>query len=150
MALVYKRIINEHKKIENYDMVYKITTINNEILCKSNIRIKYKNKNYLITIFYDKSYPFKCPNKILLNNINILTVYDKIMNQNSDLFLVNLYTKSIMCNANWSVMLSLKTIIDEIIKIINYKDLYIKRKLLDLIISKYTNQHLDFLHFYLL
>ena len=150
MAFIYKRIINERKKIDNYDMIYKITTINNEILCKSNIYIKYKNCNYLITLFYDRSYPFKSPNKILLNNINILTIYDKIMNQNSDLFLVNLYTKSITCNANWTVMLSLKTIIDEIIKIIHYKDLYIKRKLLDQIINKYSNQNLDFLHFYLL
>jgi ubiquitin-protein ligase len=162
MSNVYKRIINEHLKL-NHDMeknsdiflyksfVYKITTIeNDDILFKSEIEIKYKNKTHKILILYDKNYPFSCPNKILLNDKNILDIYKKIMTENKDLFLKCICCNSLLCDDKWTIKKTLINIFNEIIKIIDYDELYIKRQLLNKITNKFTNQHLDYLHYYLL
>lgn len=161
MFSTYKRIIQEyttlnndikHKKNNDYNnFVYKIITIDNSlILFKSEIEICYKNKNHNIDIYYKNNYPFIPPVKLLLNGSNIFQIYKTIMTDNSDIIKDCMYSKSLLCNNKWLVMNTIKNIIEEILKIIDYKDLYIKRILLNKITEKYTNQHLDYLHYYLL
>ena len=160
MSSVYKRIINKYKNLNNKiiknlnnykfnNFIYKIITIENgDILFKSEIKITYKNKKYDITIFYNKNYPFSPPFKILLNNSNIFQIYRNIIYNNKNIINNCLCCKSIC--SKWVVIYTLEDILKEIIKIIDYKELYIKRQLLNLIIVKFTNQNLDYLHSYLL
>ena len=162
MSSTYRRIINEHKtlnnkfslNIDNYNykkFIYKIITIENgNILFKSELNIEYKNKNHNIDIFYKKNYPFSPPSKILLNGNNIFHHYQNIMKKNKDIIEGCICCKSLLCSDIWTVMNTLENIIEEILKIIDYKDLYIKRRLLNKITENYTNQHLDYLHYYLL
>lgn len=161
MSSTYRRIIQEHailnKDIEHHknnnyhDFLYKIITIDNGlVLFKSEIQINYKNKNHYIDVFYKKNYPFSSPLKLLLNGTNIFKIYKKIMNDNKDIITDCICCKSLLCSNIWVVMNTIKNIIEEILKIIDYKNLYIERRLLNKITEKYTNQHLDYLHYYLL
>lgn len=162
MSAVYKRIINEYKNLNNKiienpnnykynNFIYKIITIENgDVLFKSEINITYKNKKHDITIFYKKNYPFSPPSKILLNNSNIFQVYRNIMDNNKDIINNCLCCESLLCSSKWNVINILEDILKEIIKVIDYKQLYIKRQLLNLITVQFTNQNLDYLHSYLL
>ncbi len=157
----YTRIINEYKNFNNLyienrknflfdEFEYKIITIDyNHIFIKCNIQFLYKNNKYVINIYYSKNYPFIKPSKIELNNCNILDIYKNIMIKNNDLIKEkdnNFY----ICSNNWSVNYTIENILNQIIKIIDYNDLYIKRNLLNKIINAYTNEDLNYLHYYLL
>ncbi len=162
----YKRIINEYcllnkqfiynnNKYAFSEFTYKIHTINSyNIKFKSEVTILYKSKKYNINLFYDINYPFHYPCKIELNNINIVDEYKKIMSKNNDLF--NKQNQDLCCNSilvnnnKWHCRYTINEILTEIIKVIDYKDLHIKRILLNKICNKYTNQSLDYLHHYLL
>ena len=162
MSIIYKRILNEyqmlnnliHNNPENYEFknfIYKIITIDSEnILFKSEININYNNTDYNIKIFYDRYYPFNAPCKLLINNINIFEYYKEIIEKNKDIINKCLHNESILCNHKWVIYYNLENIVREVLKIIDYKQLYIKRQLLNLITEKYTNQNLDYLHSYLL
>ena len=157
MSIAYKRILYEYQTLNNkldqfeYNKFsYKIIIEKLNIFFKTEIIINYKNKNYIIIIFYKKNYPFESPYKILLENINILDIYNKIISNNKDLKLNYLLEKSLLCNNNWSVKNTIQDLLNEIILIINYKNIHIKRKLLNKIIDKYTIENMDYLHFYLL
>jgi hypothetical protein len=138
------------KDIKN--VIYKIHTINNDkIFYKIEITFNFKNKDHKCNIYYDKRYPFVPPVKLEIDNINIFDEYNIIMRDNNDLFGTQcICCKSIICCNNWTINFNINTILDEIIKVINYKELKIKRNLLNVIISKYTNQNLDYLHYYLI
>lgn len=156
MSICYKRLIKEFTNIiiknDIKDFIYKIHTIdNNNVFYKVELNFNYVNKNNVINIYYDKTYPFKPPSKIEINNINIFDEYNIIMKDNWDLLGKDcICCKSIICGNNWTINLNINNILDEIIKVIDYKELKIKRNLLDKIINKYTNQNLDYLHYYLL
>jgi hypothetical protein len=167
MSICYKRLIKEFSNIiiknniEN--LIYKIRTIpgpgphmhikidtDTNIFYKVEITFNYMKKNHIINIHYDKFYPFKPPSKIEIDNVNIFDEYNIIMKDNNDLFGKDcICCKSLVCSNNWVVNSNINNILDEIIKVINYKQLKIKRNLLDKIINKYTNQNLDYLHYYL-
>ena len=103
------------------------------------------------TIPCDKLYPFQSPLKLEINDNNIFSLYKKIMSENRTLLNNNcLCCESLLCNSNWGVSKNIIHILKEIKKVIDYNELYIKRKLLNKIALKYTNQHLDYLEQYLL
>lgn len=142
---------NIDELIENFE--YKIHTISSgEILFKTDINIKLQNsKNHKIVVYYDNNYPFRCPRKVEIDGYDIFLLYKQIMNKNGDILQHRcLCCKSILCSANWVISYNIKSIILECINTIYYTELYIKRKLLDKIINKYTNEDISFLHNYLL
>jgi len=158
MTEVYKIIIGEYHELNN-DIInnsdkyiyknfeYKIHTIqSSNILFKCYINIIYKNIKYEIITYYNNLYPHNCPTKIQINGINMIDIYNDIISKNNDLFKKSLLSWF----NNWTDQYSIRDIIDEVIKIIEYKELYIKRILLNKITSKYTNEYLDYLHYYLI
>ena len=162
----YRRLIHEYKNINEtiYALtpIYTLTQINNfsykiqvvdsdNILCSSKINFLYKKENYEIDINYNKYYPFKGPDKLYINGINIFSLYIKIVNLNNDFFKNNcLCCKSLLCSSNWVINKTINDLIKEIILVIDYKKLYVKRILLRKIIEKYTTQDLSFMEKYLL
>ena len=131
---------------------YKIYVINSGItLFKASINFIYKKQEYDILINYNGNYPFSSPEKVEINGINLLKKFNTITQQNIDLLFNRcLCCETILCSNNWSPNRKIEHILVEILKAIDYNDLYIKRILLNKICTKYTNQHLDFLHEYLL
>lgn len=156
MVSTYKRLINEYKKVyeieEVYNLSYKLQTINSgNVMFKCDINFDYNKLKYKIIIYYSKLYPFECPLKLEINDNNIFNIYKKIMSENRTLLNNNcLCCESLLCNSNWNISKNLIHILKEIIMVIDYNELYIKRKLLKKITQKYTNQHLDYLEQYLL
>ena len=154
MSITYKRLIHEYKKINEIEnnLTYKLYIINSgDVMFKCDIIFLYNNIEYNIKIYYSNFYPFKSPLKIEINNYNIFTLYKKIMSKNSTLLNNNcLCCESLLCNSNWDVSKNVIDILKEIKKVIDYNELYIKRKLLNKIALKYTNQYLDYLEQYLL
>lgn len=156
----YRRLINEYKNINEivYTLIpinnfsYKIHVVDNDnILCSSKINFLYKKENYEIYINYNKYYPFKEPEKLYINGTNIFSMYNKIVNLNNDFFKNDcLCCKSLLCTTNWSINKTINDLIKEIILVIDYKKLYVKRILLRKIIEKYTTQDLCFMEKYLL
>jgi hypothetical protein len=155
----YKRLIHEYTKLnieENNKPInkfsYKLITIDsNNIMYKSEINFIYKKVNYSIILLYNQYYPFRGPDKLTINGINIVKLYNIIMNKNKDILGNScLCCKSLLCTANWSINKNINDLIKEILNVIDYKYLYIKRLLLRKIICKYTNQDLDFMEKYLL
>ena len=137
----YKRLLNELKQLE---YPYSINTIDNGFL----IYFNYKNHN--ITIKYSDVYPFKPPTKIYINNIDTITIYKDIMSKNKE-FNKCLCCSSLLCEYNWSIQFNIKyNIINEINKIFNYRKYYIYKRLLHLIVNKYTKQDMSYLYQYLL
>lgn len=131
---------------------YKIYVINSSItLFKASVNFIYKKQEYDILINYNGNYPFSSPEKVEINGINLLKKFNTISQQNIDLLFNRcLCCETILCSNNWSPNRKIEHILIEILKAIDYNDLYIKRILLNKICTKYTNQHLDFLHEYLL
>ena len=165
MSTTYKRLINEYTKLDNIlnnyndlsilikNFKYKIFIMDHEkLLYKTIIEFTYDNIPFNVSIIYNKYYPFEPPDNIIINGKNINDVYRKIMNKNPDLFNNQcLCCKSLLCVINWNISHDIYDILNEIIKIINYKNLYIQRQLLTSIINKYcSNQNMDYLHYYLL
>ena len=162
MSSTYKRLINEYKKVNEINEINEIEEINNlsyklhtidlgNIMFRCDINFFYKKLEYEIKIYYNKLYPFQSPLKLEINNKNIFNMYKKIMSENSTLLKKNcLCCESLLCNSNWNISKNIIHILKEIKKVIDYDELYIKRKLLNKIASKYTNQHLDYLEKYLL
>lgn len=156
MSIVYKRLINELNELNELNnnllkIDYKLYTIDSQnVMFKNDLNIIYKKKKYNIKVFYDTRYPFNSPLKIEINNNNIFDLYKNIMIKNSTLINHCLYCNSILNNKNWNISKNIINILNEVFKIINYKELYIKRILLNKIVQKYTDQHLDYLEQYLL
>jgi ubiquitin-protein ligase len=165
MSTTYKRLINEYTKLDHIlnhnnelsilikNFKYKIFIMDHEkLLYKTIIEFTYNNIPFNVNIIYNKYYPFEPPDKIDINSKNINDIYKKIMNKNSDLFNNQcLCCKSLLCVMNWNIYYDIHDILDEIIKIINYKNLCIQRRLLTSIINKYcSNENMDYLHYYLL
>ena len=154
MSLIYKRLINEYIKISKLEdnFNYKLYTIDSyHIMFRCDINFFYNKLEYKIKIYYDKFYPVQSPLKIKINNDNIFNLYQEIIFKNSTLLNNNyLYQKSLLHNSNWTVSKNIIHILQEIKKVIDYNQLYIKRLLLNKIVLKYTNQHLDYLEQYLL
>lgn len=153
MSSTYKRLINEYKKInEIYHLTYKLHIINSgDVMFRCDINFFYNKLEYEIKIYYGKLYPFECPLKLEINDNNIFSLYKKIMSDNRTLLNNNcLCCESLLCNNNWDTSKNIIHILKEIKKVIDYNELYIKRKLLNKIAQKYTNQHLDYLEQYLL
>ena len=128
-----KRIINEMKKhnISNYD--YNITKSNNLF----SLKFVYNGKK--VIIFLDNYYPFVCPKKIIINNIDIKhNIYNNVSNNVmkivNDFYNINcFYCNSYMCAKNWNPTI-------EIINIVNE---YFENKLLIksiIILLKYSNE----------
>lgn len=160
MSSAYRRLLNEYNKLINIynfkyfqNITYKLYTIDsNNIMFKSIINFNYNNKMHEVKIYYDKLYPFKCPTKIEINNINIDELYKNIMSKNKSLLDKNLCLccKSLLCDLNWNISKNIYDILKEIKLIIDYKELYVNRLLLNKIIQKYTNESMDYLEKYLL
>jgi len=155
MSSTYKRLINEYKKIneikEINNLSYKLHTIDSgNVMFRCDINFFYNKLEYEIKIYYNKLYPFQSPLKLEINDNNIFSLYKKIMSKNSTLLNNCLCCESLLCNSNWSASKNIIHILQEIKKVIDYNELYIKRKLLNKIALKYTNQHLDYLEQYLL
>ena len=158
MSSTYKRLINEYIKLNDLNKLlkqlkYKIFVIDsNNLLYKTIIEFTYNNIPFNICVLYNKYYPFNPPNKIYINNKNIQDIYRKIMNKNPDLFNNKcLCCKSSLCIVNWSIYKNINDILNEIIAVINYKNLHIQRRLLSSVINKYCpNQNMDYLDYYLL
>jgi len=155
MSTTYKRLINEYKKIneitEIYNLTYKLHTIDSgDVMFRCDINFLYNKLEHKIKIYYNKSYPFHSPIKLEINNNNIFSFYKKIMSENRTLLNNCLCCKSLLCNSNWNISKNIIHILQEIKMIINYNELFIKRKLLNQIAQKYTNQYLDYLEKYLL
>tara|TARA_B100001094_G_C18148411_1_gene782198 strand:+ start:1429 stop:1899 length:471 start_codon:yes stop_codon:yes gene_type:complete len=155
MAITYKRILNEYNKYgesvnKDINFNYKIIVLNNEKnLYKSEIIFINNSKKYTVNIYYDRSYPFKPPSKIQINGININNYYKNIMEKNNDILDKCLCCESLLCFNNWHVNKTIKDIMIEIIKIIDYSNLKVYRILLKKICNKYTDQSLDYLDYYL-
>ena len=154
MSSTYKRLINEYKKINEIEnnLTYKLYTIDSRnVMFRCDIKFFYNKLEYQIKIYYNKLYPFQSPVKIEINNNNILNLYKKIMYENTALLYNNcLFSESLLCNSNWDYSKNISNILKEIKMVIDYNELFIKRKLLNKIALKYTNQHLDYLEQYLL
>ena len=157
MSSTYKRLINEYNKINNIEeinnnLIYKLHTIDSgNVMFRCDINFFYNKLEYVIKIYYNNLYPLQSPLKLEINDNNIFTLYKKIISENSTLFNNNcLYCESLLCNSNWNTSKNIIDILKEIKKVIDYNELYIKRKLLNKIALKYTNQHLDYLEQYLL
>lgn len=155
----YKRLTNELKIINrdfkpNYiiNLKYDLNIIDSDNLKFINsINFLIDKKQYIVKIYYDKYYPYRCPKKLTINGINLFNIYSDIIKKNYLILSNNcLCCKSNMCENNWSINKNICNILYEVEKVIKYKSLYIKRILLDKIIKKYTNQNLDFIHYYLL
>jgi hypothetical protein len=121
-------------------------------LYKTIIEFTYYNIPFNVNIVYNKYYPFEPPDKIVINGRNINDIYKNIMNLNKDLFYNEcLCCKSYLCIINWNITCNINDILNEIIKVINYKNLHIQRRLLNLIINKYCpNENMEYLHNYIL
>jgi len=156
MTISYKRIVNEYKIYYNNDekvkgFNYKIIVVDNgENILKSEIKFEYNNKTHIVDIFYNKSYPFSPPTKIKLNNKDLNNHYKNIMGKNMDILKNCLCCESLLCPNNWVTNKTIKNIMEEIIKVINYNNLKIQRILLKKICNKYTNESMDYLHYYLI
>ena len=154
---VYRRILNEYTEFEykpNYNVSYFQYRINPSIRYMyfiSEIFYIYKKQKYNITIIYSKYYPIKCPRYIKINNVNIYDIYSNIITRNPLIFSDNHFkNKSILYNQNWNENKRLRHILKEVCRTIDYNKLYIKIKLLNQICSKYTNEDMSFMHYYLL
>lgn len=144
------RIINENR-VNNKNNNNKNDNCISKKKYKVNIKFLYNNILNTCVIYYNNNYPYHAPTKIILNNVNIVDIYNDILIKNHLLFYNNdIYTKSLLHNFNWGISKSIKDILNELCSLLEYQNLYIKRKLLDKICNKYTNQYLDFLHYYLL
>lgn len=154
MSLIYKRLLNEYNKINNINksISYKLHTLNTkEMMFRCDINLNYNNLTYELKIYYNRFYPFQPPSKLEINNIDLFTIYKKIINKNTELLNNScLCCKSLLCNSNWKISNNINDILEEVKKVIDYNELYIKRKLLNKITQKYTNQQLDYLEQYLL
>ena len=155
----FRRLINEYMNTEEiykllpiHNFLYKLQVIeSNNIMYLSSINFIYNKYKYTIYIHYSKNYPFRGPDKIFINNYNIFTLYDDILNNNK--FIIkdeDLCYKSLLCSQNWSLNKTINDLMKEILKIIDYKQLYVKRILLKKIIEKYTDKDLNFMEQYLL
>jgi ubiquitin-protein ligase len=151
-----KRLVKEYTNfnyielnLKNFE--YKIVNIENNI---NNyivyINFEYKNKNYVVNIIYKNNYPFNPPSNITLNRENFKIIYREIMKNNSDIIKNCLCCDSFLCNNKWSCCVTINDLIKEVLLVIYYKKLYIKRIILNQIIKKYTNQNMNYLHYYLL
>lgn len=152
MPTAYKRLLNELNKL-NYkqSIIYNLYIINSgNIMFRCDINFKYNDKIYIIKVYYNELYPFIGPVKIELNNINLFKIYKDIISINSSIFNNNcLWYKSLLCTSNWNISKNIIDILNEIKKVIYYKQLYIKRLLLNRIINKYTSQNMEYLEKYL-
>ena len=164
MSSTYKRLLNEFRdfykiKYNNSNefsdkyFYYKLHIINsNYVKYRTDIKYFYNNIIYNINIYYCNSYPFKSPIKLEINNENIFDIYKDIIKKNSDILDKHscMCCESLLCNNNWNLSKNVNDILIEVEKIIEYKQLFIKRILLNKIILKYTNQNMDYLEKYLL
>ena len=154
--MTYKRLLNEYNKCYNNEekeinFNYKLIILDSgENVFKSEIIIKINNINYKVDIFYDNKYPFKAPTKVKINNKDIFTYYKDIMKNNNDILSECPCCKSLLCSGNWCAGNTILDILKEIIKIINYNNLKVYRKLLKTICDKYVNESVDYLHYYLI
>lgn len=170
----YKRIINEYNKlyqnllqdeVSNYqnkkfkisDYQYQIHVINadnygNQVsLYKTLSTFIYEKNRYKIEIYYGKNYPFDSPIKMEVNNTNINAIFKTLMNTHSELFRNQcLCCTSLLCSVNWNPNKNAEDLINECIKIINYRKLWYQKKLLKTICDKYSNYDLTFIENYLL
>lgn len=163
MSKTYKRLIHEYGKLNDFtyrqlfsllkNVKYKIFILDHDkLLYKTIIEFTYYNIPFNVNIVYNKYYPFEPPDKIVINGRNINDIYKNIMNLNKDLFYNEcLCCKSYLCIINWNITCNINDILNEIIKVINYKNLHIQRRLLNLIINKYCpNENMEYLHNYIL
>lgn len=170
MSSTYKRLLNEFRefykiKYNNNNnnnnsnefsdkyFYYKLHIINsNNVKYKSDIKYFYNNNTYNISVYYCNSYPFKSPIKLKINNVNIFNIYKDIIKKNNDILGTEscICCESLLCNNNWNLSKNIFDIFIEVEKVIQYKQLFIKRMLLNKIILKYTNQNMDYLEKYLL
>ena len=113
MSSAYKRLLHEYNNLNGIynfkyfeNVSYKLYTINsNNIMFKGVINFTYNNATHNVNIYYDKLYPFKCPVKLVINNINILELYKNIMYKNRLLLDNNLCLccNSLLCDNNWNI-----------------------------------------------
>ena len=164
MSTTYKRLINEYLKLNDFtynnklfslikNIKYKIFIIDHDkLLYKTIIEFTYYNVPFNVNIMYNKYYPFEPPDKIVINNRNINDIYKNIMKLNIDLLNNEcLCCKSYLCVNNWYIKYNINDILNEIVKVINYKKLHVQRRLLNSIINKYCpNENMDYIHYYLL
>lgn len=172
MSSTYKRLLNEFKEFNSIKsnnnnnnninnsnkfldryLNYKLYIIeSNNVKYRSDIKYLYQNKTYKISIYYSNLYPFKPPIKLEINNENIFNIYKDIIKKNKDILDNNLCLccQSLLCSNNWNISKNIFHILIEVEKILQYKQLFIKRILLNKIILKYTNQNMDYLEKYLI
>jgi hypothetical protein len=133
---------------------YKLHTIESgDVMFRSDINFIYNNLQHNVKIYYNESYPFTRPLRLEINDINIRELIIKIMIKNQLLFSDNcLCCKSLLhySNKNWNISKNVIEILKEVIKIIDYKQLFLRRMLLNKIISQYTDQNMDYLEKYLI
>lgn len=156
--LKYCNLIKNHLK----DFNYKIFIAQHpNLLYKTVINFSYKGEFYIIKIDYNKYYPLEPPQKILINDVNIYTVYNNIIKRCHNLLYnytnicdinsINILNKSLLHSSNWRISCNIKELLVEILKVIDYKNLYIEIRLLNSVINKYCpNDDLGFLYYYLL
>lgn len=151
-----KRLIKEYNifqgnKINIQNFEYKIINIENEINSYIvDINFNYNCIKYIVNIKYKHNYPFTPPSSIIINRENLNVIYREIMKNNSDIIKDCLCCDSYLCINKWSCCVTIDDLMKEILLVIYYQNLYKKRLLLNKIIKKYTNQNMDYLHYYLL
>ena len=78
-------------------------------------------------------------------------IFKNLMNTNIELFRNKcLCCTSLLCSVNWNPNKNAEDLINECIKIINYRKLWYQKKLLKTISDKYSNCDLTFIENYLL
>ena len=144
-SFTLKRIKRELSLFDTIDtIVYKLYMDKNLFVLEMTYKKKY------LKVFFCKTYPFKPPYSIFVNDINIDTIYKKIMQKNNDIKEC-LCCKSLLCPNNWSANLTFRfNVLKEIDQLILYQHYYIYKRLLTQIINKYSNQEMQYLFKYLL
>ena len=111
--------------------------------------IYYNNKNE-ITIIYSYKYPTDVP-IIKINNINIYSLYNKIITENKNILINDFNFISLINKNNWNINYNINKINDDIDKLIILSKFRIQKIMLNKIINKYSNyENMDYLYYYLL
>ena len=136
----YKKLINE---LESFEYKYKLFVLEDGYL------LEFIYKKNLIKIIFTKKYNIDYNVNFIINNLNIKKIYSYILKLNNELNNLKLY-HLLFLNYNIKIFPLKSNIINYINILINYKNFFFYKKLLNLIILKYSNEEMPYLYEYLL
>ena len=136
----YKKLINE---LESFEYKYKLFVLEDGYL------LEFIYKKNLIKIIFTKKYNIDYNVNFIINNLNIKKIYSYILKLNNELNNLKLYDL-LFLNYNIKIFPLKSNIINYINILINYKNFFFYKKLLNLIILKYSNEEMPYLYEYLL